>query len=417
MTSAIEVTDAHVQAANYAISYESQSLSRLKTPDTPENFAAVWRDISEAVVPAAIPFRRPVSWPQTDRPRVGFFVPNASMLAHTVNLRTLISQLESGDSPIEPYVYTLGARDAEFDAAFPGARYCGGATPVDVMLDVRQRSISDQITAMVFVSAPQCMPFLTTIGVAPVHIWWAHKWHGLELPDLHGYLDACHPYRSGVTIRGRAWTCTYTALPELFDPALSAQASALRRGMNADIVFGSLCRTEKLSEPYADAVGEILSRVPNSGYLYAGRTSAAWFEDRLARFRGRVGCIGWVNTRLWSQVFDVYLDTFPFQSGHTAFEVMSAGRAAVWLHDNGYGEEQGVTGVFEDTRPNHDVRWSYSAAEYIERAVTLATDPAARAQAGSANRRWIDDFMRDEPRMAASVSRAILDVIGSRRSS
>ena len=35
--------------------------------------------------------------------------------------------------------------------------------------------------------------------------------------------------------------------------------------------------------------------------------------------------ISWVNTALYAQVLDVFLDSFPFTSGHTAFESMATG--------------------------------------------------------------------------------------------
>lgn len=268
---------------------------------------------------------------------------------------------------------------------------------------------------MVFVSNPLGMAFGSTMGVAPVHIWWSHKWHGLELPYLDGYLDACHPSQNRAVIDGREWRCTYTALPELFDPARTAAAETQRRHIKERVAFGTLCRGEKHTPEHAAAVSAILSRVPDSVYLYAGRDRLPWLEEQLSAFKGRVAFIGWVDTGLWAQVFDVYLDTFPFQSGHTGFGAMAAGKPVVWLDDGLYNDEQGVTDVLKKTSPGHGVRWATTPAEYVDMAVALANNPEARTAAGAANRAFINNFMRDEKRMARSVSAAILDIIAAKK--
>lgn len=174
-------------------------------------------------------------------------------------------------------------------------------------------------------------------------------------------------------------------------------------------------REEKLTANYAALVRQILEAVPGSRYLYAGKNRQPWFEALLPP--DRVHFIGWVNTRMWVQVLDVYLDTFPFQSGHTVFEAMASSIPVVWLHDAAYATEQGVSGVIQP-------RWHglYSAdpidttaAGYIARAVALAQNSDARRRLGAANRTFFSHFMQDKRRMADSVSRALLDVIHSPR--
>ena len=403
--------------ANLALAGEYDVLQRAKTPDTPENFRAAWQPSAAALIAAAQPFRQALPWPPTATPRVGFFVPTPGMLAHTVNLRTLVRGLAGSGTAIEPYIYTLMLQGPEpaFAASFPAARYGVGVTELDGLLDIRRQAIADHLTAMVFVSTPFRMAFMSAMGVAPLHIWWAHKWHGLELPHLDGYLDACHPFQDRAVIDGREWRCTYTALPELFDVSRAADAAALRLKLPAKIVFGTMCRGEKHTPDHAAVVGAVLSRVPDSIYCYAGRERLPWLEEQLAAFTGRVAYIGWVDTGLWAQVLDVYLDKFPFQSGHTAFQVMAALKPVVWLDDGLYNDEQGVTDILKKTGPGHGVRWATTPAAYVDMAVALANNPLARTAAGAANRAFIDNFMRDEKRMARSVSAAIMDIIAAKK--
>jgi len=215
-------------------------------------------------------------------------------------------------------------------------------------------------------------------------------------------------------IDGQKWTCTYTALPEMYDPSKSALAAEIRASSKASILFGSLVRGDKLTEDYARAVRRVLEQVPRSLYIYAGHQPQPWFEKILAPYNAQY--IGWIDTRLWVQVIDVYLDTYPFQSGHTVFESMAASKPIIWMHNPEYAAEQGVTEIVM----NH---WSgvYSANpvvmtsdDYVASAVAVARDPVLQRRLGAANRVFFERFMRDERRMVASVSKAIIDVIKAR---
>ena len=402
-------------AAHELLLWEADQQRRTKSPDTPENFKAVWAEIAPKVVAGALPFRQPIPVPNTPKPRVGFFVGSPAMLAHTVNLRTLVQGLASIDNPIEPFVYLSHAPSdsADFIAAFPNARFCMGNSVYQNWATIRAQSIADGLSAMVFVSNPTGMAFASTMAVAPRHIWWAHKWHGLWLPHVDGYLDACHPFLDRITIDGRPWRCTYTALPEMFAPDKSAAAAKLRAQSSASILFGTLVREEKLTPDFAAVVRRILDGAKGATYVYAGKSRQDWFERALAPHR--VHFIGWVDTRLWAQVLDVYLDTFPLQSGHTAFEAMAASRPVVWLHNPSQADEQGVTDVIRQ-------RWHGAFAAdpvadtvdaYVARALALAGDADLRKREGAAGRMFYDRHLRDEARMARSVADAVIEIVNA----
>lgn len=192
-----------ITRANECLFWEATEQQRAKSPDTPDNFARVWGAIAPVLTEAALPFRDPIDLTALFRPRVGFYLASTSLLAHTTNLKTLVDALAGVDAPIEPIVYVSQPKSPEFEQAFPNARHCLTTTPLGNWQMVRTQSIADRISAMVFVSNPMGMAFATAMAVAPRHVWWAHKWHGLELPYLDCYLDACHPYLEETTINGR----------------------------------------------------------------------------------------------------------------------------------------------------------------------------------------------------------------------
>ena len=81
------------------------------------------------------------------------------------------------------------------------------------------------------------------------------------------------------------------------------------------------------NDEYAEAVAQILTQVPNSIYIWTGRINHPEISSRFRELGilDRCRFISWVNTALYAQVLDVFLDSFPFTSGHTAFESMATG--------------------------------------------------------------------------------------------
>ena len=362
-------------------------------------------------------------------PAIGFFMPTATLLAHSVNLLTFLDALaqlgseagsEVGNRSILPIVYTFGDRNPEFDEAFQRhtVKHILNENLLDSWLELRDISIRDGLDAMVFVSVVQSMAFATALGVAPKHIWWAHKWHGLSVGAIDGYLDACHPFDETKEIAGRTWKCTYTALPELLDESQTERALEIREGIGVQTIFGWMGRAEKMSDQYIEAVATILKDCPDSIFVYTGREDTVWRKFAEHGVDKRTSFLGWVNTRLWAQVIDVYLDTFPFQSGHCAYEAMAAYKPVVWLHDEKTAEEQsasalvqatwedGAREVFYGLQP-----WVEGTAAYCGLALQLHEDESLRITHGTAFGVWIGKYMMDAPRMAESVSTAILDIV------
>lgn len=443
------------QFAEDALAFEQATSGMAKRPDTAESFARYHGVMKHALIKAGEDLRQP--WPKQFRnvtltpgqdltvtpfkvwqgekrtPRVGFFMPTATLLAHSRNLLTyldalaLVAQDPLGGPIIEPIVYTFAepeqaGPDTEFGAAFARhtVRHLGyQVSALSNWQRLRAQAAADLLDAMVFVSVVQGMAFATSFGIAPKHIWWAHKWHGLDLPGLDGYIDACHPFTDGpLQIAGRTWRSTYTALPEMLDHTKTDEARRIREAMEVETVFGWMGRSEKITSEYLTVVGEILRQNPDSIFVYSGRDPRPDIEEAFAGagLGDRVAYIGWVDVSLWSQVIDVYLDTFPFQSGHCAYHMMAAGKPVVWLHDDKTAEEQSASGLIRDT-------WEDGASEIFELAEPWATTPEGyvaiagafagdlREDIGRAMRRWIERFMMDRPRMATSVTRAILEIV------
>ena len=129
-----------------------------------------------------------------------------------------------------------------------------------------------------------------------------------------------------------------------------------------------------------------------------------------------------MNTRLYAQAIDLFLDSFPFPCGFTLKEAMAAGKPAVMMatpESLETGVPGAITPVIEGTAEapgetrerlrrtfTHErdfdlYQCASSPEEYVALAGRLVQDAGLRARAGAANRDFIAGFVpspRDEGR-------------------
>lgn len=199
----------------------------------------------------------------------------------------------------------------------------------------------------------------------------------------------------------------------------------------------TLARTEKMTDPaYLRAVTALLVAHPQTIFLWAGREE----EPAVVRaFRDggvldRTRFIGWVNTRLFAQVADVFLDTFPFPCGFTLYQSMAAGKPVV-IYDSPEAAQTGLWSflkpVIEGQEGGPDERAELMAfvgqedsplislartpEEYVALAGRLITDASVRDAAGEASRRFMARYFSDPRSMGESFARHFVEVIEERR--
>ena len=379
-------------------------------------------------------------------PTVAFFLQNTELLGHTEALLTFLRGVDALDpKPIAPLVYLLGRANPELEAQLAAA----GTTAIYIHdLAGEKASKSEQLTAMredarqrgvtavVYVSLVLTMPFAFSMPLAPVQIWWSMKYHSLSFPEVDGYmsLGSFDDYRE---IEGRPWRAVHRALTELYDAGLADEAAAVRsRLLDGDPgpVLGCIGREEKMiSDGYIAALAEILDAVPGAVFLWTGKTEHPGVVELLRRhgIEGRCRYVGWIDTRLYAQVIDVFVDSFPFASGLTAFEAMAAARPVVamitpealgtgmpghiwpvYTGAAGTAEIQtDVRDIFTDPDGGSLLPFVTDAETYVKTAIALCTDEAMRGRAGDAMRTFVERYMLDAKRMAASGCRHILEII------
>ncbi|MBS0331640.1 MAG: glycosyltransferase [Proteobacteria bacterium] len=423
----------------------------VKPRETEAHFTQVMARIEPLFTAAAHRLREalpPLPEPSLDPPhRVGFFIHNATMLAHIeVLLNTLKGYRMLEDQPFEPIVYCLGGKSPEMEAALAGLgvrlvmlneRFPdAGESTWRRLLGLRELLARDGVQELVWVSLVTLLPLAFGLRLAPVQTWWAMKYRHYSQPDIDGYVTGSALTRFS-EIAGRRWRMARLGVDDWYDANQEPEACEIRAGLGDAVVLMTLARTEKMVEPpYLDAMVRILRARPRAVFLWAGREPEPAVVEafRAGGVADRARYIGWVNTRLYAQVADIFLDTFPAPCGFTCFQAMAAGKPVV-IYDS---HEAAQTGLWNFMRPLVDgdegapgeraelrsiigdaadprVAIARSPDDYVRLALRLIDDPEARAEAGEASRRFIERYFSDPRDLGASMAEHFMELIALRR--
>ncbi|HXZ48490.1 MAG TPA: tetratricopeptide repeat protein [Usitatibacter sp.] len=363
-------------------------------------------------------------------PRVAFFVHNVTALAHvTALLEVLEGHAELAEPKVEPHLFYVEGKDAVLERFRRAGVRVESLEAVlrarglaQALAHLRARIAELGIGTLAWISLVLQMPFAFSMRVAPRQVWWAMKYYTLGFPEIDDYLTGGG--ESGFKeIYGREWRVGPVVAGQWVAPERAAEARRIREDLGSPpLVYGCFAREQKMSAPFVDAVVAILHARPEAMFLWTGREQASAVQKRLEAGGVAARCrfIGWVDTKLYAQAIDVFLDSFPFPCGFTIYEAMAAGKAVV-LYASPETEHGGINaivapllaadpGTSEQARhargiflPAGGERLYLRARgdeDYVRTAVALAEDPGLRERAGRANREFIERVMSDRKRAA-----------------
>lgn len=373
--------------------------------------------------------------------KIGLFVQQASTLAHVEVMLALLS----GWSQIEnrgviPIVYVMFGYDKNLEQR---VRACGvdiyffeidrpqyKNDIVNSFVYLRSLLRDHRVLAVVFVSLAMHMPFAVALRLAPVQIWWAMKYHSLDLPELDGYFTN-GSFEKKRLIDGKSWRVVHSALDRLYDTKYETEAARIRGQYGQDVtILASMGREEKIeTTEFLDTIASILKARQKTVYLWTGRVKSAmvasYFEN--AGLADRCHFIGWIDTRLYAQVLDIYIDSFPFGGGHTIFQSWAVSKPAVMMLTR-ETLETGVpmhvlpayNGEIDDSIITNDVKRIFTSShgenlsmiaksndEYIEMALRLIDDNAYRAAAAKAAKAFTEKYMCNRKMQAESFCKQV----------
>lgn len=383
--------------------------------------------------------------------KVAFLLHSSTMLAHTtLLLEYLAGYRKLADQPFTPVVFVFNGTNPvlaeRLKAHFIDVCFLDQKTPETQNDDYRRLLFlrnclqRDSVTELVWVSAPYMMVFASAMGMAPIQVWWSMKYHGIETPEIDGYVTGGSLLNSKV-IGGRTWRTAPVAYDVMPGPGVVEQAAQLRREYDEhEILIGTLAREQKLTDPrYLASIVHILRQHRNVAYIWTGRAQLLQVQSAFEQggVADRCYFVGWVDTKVYAQLIDIFLDSYPFPCTTTILEAMAAGRPVVFFQS----EESYRTGLHGILTPVLDGEseqnpmtdrlltllkprqrrplflCAHDPQEYVKFAEALIADASFRNEVGGALRQVVREFFINRELMAAGYTKhfvAIVDEVRGR---
>lgn len=368
--------------------------------------------------------------PSSEKQLIGFFIHSASMLAHISNLLEFLTACGTGeDRAFIPIIFCFSGRNEKFHAEFSSINVniiyldkdqSGNELNGCVNRLVYLKGLCShlKVTRLVWLCLAVWMPFAFGLKLADKQIWWSQKWQRLTLPEIDQYIFSfglvSKEKFNGVTwCNGWFQRTKWVAAPQPF------KAREIREKFTGKIILGTLAREDKLTDRrYLSAISSILQLYPDAIFLWTGKVRLAEIETffKSKNVFDQTYFVGWVDTNIYSDVFDILLDSFPIGNGTTSVQVMEMGRPVVIhksdhefrtmdlilgaMRSNAVDNESVIKGmrkIFGISDDNHNGLYTcaQNAEEYIYMAGQLIDNLAFRRKVGNAFQLFVNEYMRD----------------------
>jgi hypothetical protein len=403
--------------------------------ETEEHYYRCFADWREDMARLGRRLRDGRGWPEADARKVAFVLMTGHRLGHTeVLLRYVAAYAAGGDRRLEPVIYVLEACSNDFEALCDKAgvklvslvREQPGIADAGLgrkLMLLRERLRADRVGCAVWVSLPAGVPFALSMGLAPVQIYWALRFHPVAGPYIDGHLTYGAPGEKERYFGKQAWRVVPTPLAIEAPNADPSRVKAVRAGYPERFLFGTIARQDKIrSAPFLAAVAAILKAVPDAGYVWTGSEQDAEIQSYFVAQGVAERChyAGWVDAPLYASALDAFLETFPLGCGVTGYQALGAGTPLLsYLDENTvfgmqYWNEVKATAQSSPDLSGYPILTARSADEYTQLAVKLASDAGFRAAAGQRGKAYFAQEVTLGVSHANEFFRAIEEVISAK---
>ena len=362
-------------------------------------------------------------------PNVAFIVHTTSMLAHIVNLFTFLTGLNNIEARIKPYIIIISNND---DVSFkdqlkklkiPSTRLNPDsklyATLVTTLLNLN-------IDICIFVSTIPSLFFMSIFNNKLIKvIWWSMKY---DYPLLEkeiwrmklGSLDL-NMYKN---IDGNMWrncsvpfnTIDCNDFTDDEKKSIGILQEKFKSNTNTT-VLGVIGRAAKMLNPeYISTIKCILDLEKDAIFIYSCEPDLEMKVSDMIKKYGqseKMFSIGWLkNTKIALKIIDIYLDTFPFASGHSGYEFIVAGKPIVVL----ITEESLMSSTATDLYPhikkieNYELDSPYvlNLKDYINISIKMIKDKNMRNKVG---KQLKELFLKINPSIESSAKQIETHII------
>jgi len=278
-----------------------------------------------------------------DKNNIAFILHNPVLLGHTEVMLTIIKEWAEKNPHLNIFVASFKPfkdplKTILHDLNVKMLEACHQDSLVKSIDTLKKLFKDNNIYSAIWVSVPVSISYIFGLKLAPKQIIWALKFHPIYLER-----DVIHVAVTKVTenrfsyINGNKWIS--------FSPPLivkkihfnKEKIDEFKKIYPAKLIFGTLARTEKFNSPsFISSIIKILNKCPNSIYLFSGKEPNQFLLDAAKEFNltDRIFFIGWVDTNLYGNIIDVFLESFPFGCGITSMQAFSQGTHVISLWDD-----------------------------------------------------------------------------------
>ena len=361
----------------------------VKLRESEENYFDAFSGHSNAFWLAGKELSEKHKYTQTERDpnRCAFILHTGVLLGHTEVMLRVLRNWVNESSWIIPSVISLnGMHSALADELnkigvpwFCPQEELGPTQRVKWTRDVCTQNL---IESAVWLSTPCWVSYVFGYGVAPKQILWSLKFHPVHLGDDVLHIGMTKPSSEPVQINGCPWVPFSPPLATAVKKIPRSRLDSERAKFPNHVLVGTLAREEKYnSDQYLSAIVRILERAPNTHFLYTGKKDSKQLKNALADagLSGRATFIGWVDTNLYAQVLDVFLETFPFGCGVTGAQAVEHGANVVSL----WGGETLPTYYFKEVSEAEEFAPTWRVTQSVEDYVGAALSAIASVETRS----------------------------------
>jgi glycosyltransferase involved in cell wall biosynthesis len=369
--------------------------------------------------------------PSIDGGDIGFVLHSGlTILGHTTVLLGFLGQLVKRRDPRRVLVFALDAIGSDLAKKLDDLSI-GFSAPNSSVEEASKRKVSpterihwlraafetNHLGVAVWISTFQWAHYAFGLGLARRQVFWAMKFHSVDLGKEVVHACFGHPSEYSRSYFEKSWTvlpwpvsANYLHLEDR-----STEAKSIRDEFRCEVLFGTLAREEKLDQAeFANAVCAILEENPKAHYLYTGRGKSAVLERefKMRDLTNRVHFVGWVDTAIYSNVLDIFLETFPLGCAITGFQSMANGRPFISMWRDGtisrelHSQPESL--LNEDPLTFHitmndrkeGLCVATSSGQYVRYASFLARNPHASIIVGERCRQFVMDYGDGESLLA-----------------
>lgn len=260
-----------------------------------------------------------------------------------------------------------------------------------------------------------------------------------RIPEIEEYMcgGAVGEYKK--IVNGYEWRCFQGKVSESLspDPNIKARAMALRANKFAqfEVLLGTIGRPQKIdNDEFIQMLSLVLKPNPQAAFLWFGNEELSSVKNKMRQYGIEKQCFfqGWVDSKLYANVIDIHLDSFPFPCGLTNRETMAAGCPNVFMYNEdtynismlqnilpilekkaGTEEQQTkVADIFTSVESNKCLLlFSENIEDYAKNVNELIKNEAFRYKIGSAGKSFVDNYLESGSYLADIFVKHINEII------